>query len=161
MILKNHRQTPGQLTISGLQKMNTILEHHREGEANNMRVPAVAQAFYHQITFPEFGTGQDARKNLRNLRDAQTWSAVLDHLARQEVGAAGDIAIQRLKALEKAMSDGHWSQAQHLEILPPHTAGLLDRSEEQMVNREARLDQRFRQGNVNLQPKRGREDNHR
>ena len=133
-----HQKSPGRLAVTGLQTMETILGQHREGEASQQQVPPVAQAFFHQITYQKFGNGDNGRRNLRSLRELQTLSVMMDHMARQQFGAACDVAIQRMKAIEKSLIDGHWTDAQHLELLPSQAAGLVQRSEERMASREAR-----------------------
>ena len=40
---------------------------------------------------------------------------------------------------------GSFPPTLHLELLPPHSAGLVDRSEEQMASREARMDRRYQE----------------
>eukprot|EP00973_Karenia_brevis_P036556 5040039-Karenia_brevis.AAC.1 len=74
------------------------------------------------------------------------------------MGAACDVAIQRMKALEKAMIDGNWAQAQYLELLPTQAAGLVERSEERMVSREAQLDKKPGNSNVALRSRQAVEE---
>ena len=77
---------------------------------------------------------------LRNSREARSLCRALDLLAKKENGAAADLLCQRLKALEKSLSDGGtWYRAQFLELLPPDGMTLVDRDEELMVQRENEL----------------------
>ena len=54
----------------------------------------------------------------------ETFSTILDYLARGAYGQAADIAAQRLKALERHIYDNNWERAQWVELLEPPSAPL-------------------------------------
>ena len=80
----------------------------------------------------------------RTQREMRIWSEVLDQLAAKRVGTAADIVCQRLKALEQSVQDGNnWKKAKFLELVAEETS-LADKGEEQMMVKEAELEDRFR-----------------
>ena len=73
------------------------------------------------------------------LRELRTLSEAMDAVIRGETAHAGDIMMQRFRALEMSISDGHWSLAQHLELIPETTVSSIPlgmRSE--LIKEEAR-----------------------
>ena len=56
--------------------------------------------------------------------------------------AAADVVAQRVKALERATVDGHWSSAQFLELIPPDSSTLLERGEEVYLAKKYLLEQK-------------------
>ena len=44
------------------------------------------------------------------------------------LGHAGDVLMQRMKAVETSLQDGHWLMAQELELVP-HREGLATEEE--------------------------------
>jgi hypothetical protein len=54
-------------------------------------------------------------------RELRTLSEAIDAMIRGEAAHAGDILMQRFRAIETSISDGHWSLAQHLELIPEAT----------------------------------------
>ena len=143
-LIRLSKKCPGRLALDGLKRMDSILGYRRGGTANN-QVPQVALAFFFQIIFPRYGTGPEANRARRDMREYQTLCTILEALGRNELGSASDLIMQRLKALEKKMQDGNWNEAQHFELIPSQSTGLVERDEEHMVRREARLDQRMQE----------------
>lgn len=55
---------------------------------------------------------------LRNARELRTLAEALDLLMVGKVAEAGDLLMQRFKAVELASQEGNWKVAQHLELIP-------------------------------------------
>ena len=114
----------------------------RDGEAGSwdgLATPASAKSYYFRVfktVYPSAG--------LRNMRELHSLCTALDHLAMGRSRSAADLIAQRIKALERAIVDGHWTQAQYLEVLEPDDTTLLTRDEEYIVTQETELQQRLR-----------------
>ena len=80
---------------------------------------------------------------MRNTREIQTVSWVLDLLVMVELAQLGNVLMQRYKALEASVSDGGWHLARHYELIPPTIASTLTPSEQdaaaRLALREAKL----------------------
>eukprot|EP00971_Amphidinium_carterae_P301482 5990188-Amphidinium_carterae.1 len=74
--------------------------------------------------------------SIRNLRELRTLARALDLLSRQKVGEAADLLAQRVKAVERATVDGHWTNAQLLELIDPEGALLLEKDESLALAKE-------------------------
>ena len=59
------------------------------------------------------------------MREMRTLSESLDAVIRGEPARAGDIMMQRFRAIEMSISDGHWNLAQHLELIPDLTVSSV------------------------------------
>ena len=65
-------------------------------------------------------------------------------LAMGRGSTAADLVAQRLKALEQSVVDGNtWKKAKFLELVAEES-GMADKGEEQMMVKEAELEDRFR-----------------
>eukprot|EP00434_Breviolum_minutum_P037427 symbB.v1.2.033184.t1/scaffold4090.1/size75078/2 len=79
---------------------------------SSQMLPAVARGYFSQIFLvkhPESSIG------LRNLRELRTLVTMIDHMANNDGLRALDVAVQRLKAIELFIAQGHWQQASQLE----------------------------------------------
>ncbi len=81
------------------------------------------------------------------MREMSTLSTVLDHLALGRVGQAADVITQRLKAVEVADKEGHWSRATFVELVPEDHATLVPRDEHHLMQKEAGLHKNLYQKN--------------
>ena len=75
-------------------------------------------------------------------RELRSMCLILDLLASNQAPRAADLVAQRIKALERSMVDYDWWRAQHLELIPPVGATLIDREEDMMIAREDALHRR-------------------
>eukprot|EP00971_Amphidinium_carterae_P334199 6469340-Amphidinium_carterae.1 len=131
---------PGRLATRLMQKM--YQETNRGGGADSQQGQVVhpcAHAYYLMVLVPQ----HRARLTIRTQRELRTWSIVLDLLVKHQIGAAADIAAQRLKALEKSAVDGHWDAAELLELVPPEQATLLEKAENRALQKELMLDRKY------------------
>ena len=82
--------------------------------------------------------------NQRTQREMRVLAEVLDMQASGRGSTAADLVAQRLKALEQSVLDGNtWKKAKFLELVAEES-GLADKGEEQMMVKEAELEDRFR-----------------
>ena len=63
-----------------------------------------------QPTKPDMG--------MRNSRELRTLAETIDKLLAGDIVGAADMLAQRFKAVELAATEGSWSIAKHLELIP-------------------------------------------
>eukprot|EP00435_Cladocopium_sp_Y103_P020627 s2315_g5.t1 len=136
------QKMPGRLAGRMLQKMLKESAHGSVGAASKERNPTPSSAVHYLMTvlFPQLST----KLNLRSQRELKTLCTALDMLAVKQPAHAADVLTQRVKAVERATLDGHWGQAQFLELLSPEQGGLLERDEQVYTSREYLLDMKLR-----------------
>lgn len=142
-LLRYAQRYPGRLASRMLQKMEKAVARgvvELNEDMSKRRTPVVAVNHMQTVLIP--GLGQKA--GIRSTRELKTLGTILDHLAAGKASMAADVVTQRIKALERATMEGHWSAAQFLELLPPEGSSLLDRDEEVYLAREYLLDQRLK-----------------
>ena len=93
------------------------------------------QMYLNQVFFSQH---TEAEVGLRTVREMRTWAAVIDHLMDGQLGALGDVAVQRLKALEASVSEGGWELARHQELIPKTRASITE-DEERFLAARAEL----------------------
>ena len=134
---------PGRLATRLLQKMERATRFEGAsvptGRAGSGVKPC-ALSYYLAILTPTL----KERWNQRTQRELRVWSEVLDQLAMGRGSTAADLVAQRLKALEQSVQDGNnWRKAKFLELVAEDT-GMTDKGEEQMMLKEAELEEKFR-----------------
>ena len=72
---------------------------------------------------------------LRTSRATRTIAEAVDALVEGNALRAGDLLIQRFKALETSVIDGTWSRARHHELIPEEGVGLAIAAERQAISR--------------------------
>ena len=61
-------------------------------------------------------------------------------MVKKEYGAAVDVLVYRMKAIEKSILDGgSWEKAQHLELVPSLAPTMVNRDEDYMMSKEVEL----------------------
>ena len=99
----------------------------RDGEAelgDGEATPAVANNYYYRYFRPTLqSTG------LRNMRELLTLCTVFDHLAQGRPKAAADTVAQRIKAVERAALNGHWGQAECLDLIDADGGAVTTKGE--------------------------------
>ena len=78
--------------------------------------------------------GKDA-VGLRTSREMRTLAETIDALMEGDALRAGDLLIQRFKALETSVVDGTWSRARHHELIPEEGVALASAAERQAISR--------------------------
>ena len=139
----SHRH-PGRLAARMLLKMRDEVSMGSAGANLDLKnkTPATGVQYLLQILMPQMGS----KANIRTQREMRTLMVILDLLAKNSPGRAADVVAQRVKALERATSDGAWASAQFLELIPSESSSLLDRDEQVYLSKEALLEQKLRQG---------------
>ena len=149
---------PGRLASRLLRKMRTLLareEGAMKDEGGQSLTPSTATSYFLTVMVPTY---QD-KLNLRMKREMKTVARALDQVAAGQGPQAADTLAQRLKALELQVSDQSWSRAQHLELLPPEGAALVDKDEAYMATKEQAVDVKMRTAISGANPKgKGKED---
>ena len=117
-IQRLHQNKPGLLANVTLKRFEELLAQTTGmGTATSSQMlPAVARGYFSQIFLvkhPESSIG------LRNLRELRTLVTMIDHMANNDGLRALDVAVQRLKAIELFIAQGHWQQASQLELITP------------------------------------------
>ena len=108
---------PGALLHSGLIMMHRHLGRQVEDCESVDAVQAKGVAAACLSTSPKPNAG--SRLGFRNIRELQSLAEAVDLLMRGRVASAGDVLIQRFRAVEaSALEEGGWSLARHLELLP-------------------------------------------
>ena len=111
------KKNPGRLASRLLLKMQQESARDFRGatqEAAGLTPPA-ATHYLQTMMLRQMG----GKMNLRTLRELKTLCTALDTLAVRRPAQAADIIGQRVKALERATAEGHWSSAQFLEQSEP------------------------------------------
>ncbi len=76
---------------------------------------------------------------VRTSKELSTLAMVLDALLSGNIGRASDVLIQRWRALESSVADGHWHMAQQLELVPPDEISLLWQADRQLLAKREML----------------------
>ena len=84
------------------------------------------------------GAHSPERVGPRTSRELQTLAEALDALASGRLPRVGDVLMQRFKALEASVTEGGWSVARRLELLPEAGVGLASLAERQAAAKSER-----------------------
>ena len=109
---------PGALLRSGLVVMQRHVGRQVEDceAVDAVQAKGLAAACLAAALKPNAGS----RLSFGALRELQSLAEALDLLMRGRVASAGDVLIQRFRAVEAAsLEEGEWSVARHLEKRPP------------------------------------------
>ena len=116
-------QTPGRLLAQALRQMQ-VYDLARVDPASQTR--GSFQRYFSTVLLPRH---PESSMGTRNARELRTLALTLDALLRGDLGMVGDTLVQRWKAVEAAINDGHWQLARHLEIIPSRDVGLATEAE--------------------------------
>ena len=119
------RRAPGRLLKEALAKMTEYLVTQQPGEGRGEEMKDVAMTYLTSVLVPTMGTGL----NERSRRELTTLATALDHMVCGRIAEAGDLLVQRFKAVELAATTGSWGVAQHLEIAPPSQVSAVHEKE--------------------------------
>ncbi len=98
------------------------------------------------------------RMGRRTAREMRTISECLDCLLRGELPELGDMLMQRLKALERSVTDGNWTMAQEMELIPPDNSTLSSPAEVRSALQQARRNDRLKARSASRSPGGKRKD---
>jgi len=124
-------RSEGTLMQNGVQLMARALSLHQRGgsgvpvtESQTEDMQDVVTTYLTTAMIPgAAAAGQ--HMGIRTIREMRTLAEGLDAIIRGEPAKAGDILMQRFRAAEMAVSDGHWTLAQHLELIPETTVSSI------------------------------------
>ena len=92
----------------------------------------------------------------------QSLAEAVDLLMRGRVASAGDVLIQRFRAVEAAaLEEGRWSVARHLEVLPEVGVSTVPSGLRGVVISSERARRRLRQGQWKRSPRQHQEEKER
>jgi hypothetical protein len=113
------RESPGKLTILGLEHMMEFLEIHLGEEQGKLLRPIVLRYLFSGYipNHPVNPIGESAFRELRTLAES------LDHILRGNSLCALDMLTLRFKAITVAIKDHGWRSARWLEWFPTDTIG--------------------------------------
>ena len=135
------RRRPGRLLRHGLKTISKFLAERGAGADPNM---SLQPRMVEYLTTVASATRAQPL-NLRNERELRTLAEGLDHLLSGRLAEAGDLLIQRYKAVETAAGGESWELARHLEVIPPAAISAVSQSERAAVTamraRELKVDQ--------------------
>eukprot|EP00438_Fugacium_kawagutii_P025115 Skav225309 [mRNA] locus=scaffold23:67681:68652:- [translate_table: standard] len=116
------RKCPGLLFRHGIkQAKSQVLA--LQGEASKSRDPEPVFLRYHRQVFQS----QSSSPPLR--REHLTISTVVDHLIKGEILKAGDILVQRMKALEQIAQGAPAHMSMKLEVIPADQVSMVSPEE--------------------------------
>ena len=123
------KKYPGRLLKSGLKEMGHYLAERIGGDPEAGWQDRKVMAYINQVLLVQHPPQQ---LGLRNLREAQTLGQALDLIMEGQIAKAGDLLMQRLKALE-TVNDQGWQQARHMELIAPQAASLAKVTEKEQA----------------------------
>ena len=91
-----------------------------------------AEMYLNQVFFVQ---NPESVVGLRTTREMRTWGKVIDLLLDGRFGELGDVAMQRLKALETSHKEGSWDLAKHHELIPATMASITGDEERHVAAR--------------------------
>ena len=135
---------PGALLHSGLVMMQRHLGRQVEdfGAVDAVQAKGLAAAYLATALKPNAGS----KLSFAALRELQSLGEAVDLLMRARVASAGDVLIQRFRAVEAAsLEEGGLSVARHLEVLPEATVSTMSSGLWGLVMKTERARLRLRQ----------------
>ena len=73
--------------------------------------------------------GASGERGIRNERELHTLALAMDSLLQGDLAAAGDVLMQRFKAVEIAATEQNWDLAKYIEVLPERGASAVTEAE--------------------------------
>ena len=123
------RRFPGRFLADALSSMQRFLGSRVGAGTSSEELPRV-------LTYLETVFNQRYTKEcvgIRTAREMRTLAEAIDSLLEGDSMRTADLLIQRFKALETSVSDGSWSLARHLELIPEEGVGLTSPAERDLI----------------------------
>ena len=123
------RRFPGRFLADALSTMQRFLGSRVGAGTTSEELPRV-------LTYLETVFNQRYTKEcvgIRTAREMRTLAEAIDSLLEGDNMRTADILIQRFKAVETSVSDGSWSLARHLELIPEEGVGLTSPAERDLI----------------------------
>ena len=114
------RSQPGRLMMEGFKTMRQHLDPKLAGGGNNGDPRGSSEGLDGCATAYTVNVvqGRGTQLSQRNERELRTLATGLDALAHGQLAEAGDIFMQRYKAVELAGLENNWNLAARLEVIP-------------------------------------------
>ena len=123
------RRFPGRFLADALSTMQRFLGSRVGAGTTSEELPRV-------LTYLETVFNQRYTKEcvgIRTAREMRTLAEAIDSLLEGDSMRTADLLIQRFKAVETSVSDGSWSLARHLELIPEEGVGLTSPAERDLI----------------------------
>ena len=133
------KRAPGELLRRFVSRISEYLAL-RDGSSDGELPPVVMQ---YLTTFLAPSLGSDLK--LREGRELRTIATTLDALIRGKSAEAADLLVQRFKAVELAATEGTWSMAEQVELVPEAWISSMSQEERDRVIRHERRSARSEQ----------------
>ena len=123
------RRFPGRFLADALSTMQRFLGSRVGAGTTSEELPRV-------LTYLETVFNQRYTKEcvgIRTAREMRTLAEAIDSLLEGDSMRTADLLIQRFKAVETSVTDGSWSLARHLELIPEEGVGLTSPAERDLI----------------------------
>eukprot|EP00435_Cladocopium_sp_Y103_P014579 s438_g3.t1 len=127
------KKKPGRLTEMSLKEMSRYLAGQAEqGLEQGAWEGQKVLAYLNQIVLSASPPG---KIGIRAHRELVTLATALDELLASRNLQCLDLLMQRFKAVQASINDGHWSLARHYELIPPTSAQLTKEEEREIASK--------------------------
>ena len=113
-ILEVAHRRPGLLLGEGLQAMSRFVSNQQPGAGGPEKLSGHAVRY---LTTALQASGRSPL-SVRGEREMRTVAHAIDALTEGRLAEAGDVLMQRFKAVEMAETDQSWAVAQRMELIP-------------------------------------------
>eukprot|EP00435_Cladocopium_sp_Y103_P054677 s172_g17.t2 len=146
-LVRYAKRYPGRLAARLLKRMESATGFGGGAETKTFQHKGDLQPVAHMYYLAVMTPHMREKWTPRTQRELKVNATLLDLMVRGQGPEAADILAQRIKALEKSVSDGNqWRRARHLELVEPEDVALVDQGEEDMMLREAEREDKVRLG---------------
>ena len=129
-----HRYGPGVLTAMGVGKMReAVVELEGNWNEETTNLPPIALKYLRSTLQHKLSGGA--------LREAMTLASLLDLLMMGRISESADLAMQRLKAIEKVAQGASWASTEKLELIGAAAPQIATRGELSAAAKDLKLDQ--------------------
>lgn len=145
-LVRYAKRYPGRLAARLLKRMESATGFggaETKPSQTGKPLQPVAHMYYLAIVTPHLRD----KWTQRTQREVKVATTLLDLMVSGQGPEAADILAQRIKALEKSVTDNNqWRKARYLELVEADEAALIDPGEEDMMTREADREEKTRRG---------------
>lgn len=136
-------ESPGALLADGLNQIMRHLAGRGGASLEDIdELPAKVMTYLQSVWG---GAHTTTEMGMRNAHELQMVGECLDLLLSGDLAQLGDTLMQRLKAIQQAVTDGHWNVARHLEILDRDGATLASPAERREAVRGELFESKIRE----------------
>ena len=129
-----HRHAPGVLTSMGISRMKeTVIELEGIWKEEDSSLPPVAMKYVRSTLLSRMSGGA--------LKEAMTLGTIIDLMMMGRISESADVAMQRLKSIEKVAHGSSWNSTEKLELVGSVNPQISTRGELSVAAKEAKLEQ--------------------